>query len=357
MATIYCDEAGNSGEWLLDPEQPHFVLVSNDFGAAEAASILAHVQSNQGAEPKFKTLRKSSDGINRLIRFFSDPRLDNSRLVIHCFDKRFMVVTKMIDLVLETLQHEMGQDLYRGGANLAMSNMMHFCLPEFCGKAVTEKLFKTFVDLIRSRTDEAAQAYFLAAREAVEASVDNDFRGFLAPFADQELFHAWFDGIGPNALEPAIPALFSQMGVWGARKSERFRVIHDKSKPILATQDQFEKMMAMSGEPSMLIGYDRRKFHFPLRATSLEQGDSKEYPAIQVSDLCAGAVARFMKYKDGDVADPFTNAFVELVGHRWEFDGVMPSAAVTPKDLKTDSADVGSPIDVILDYLERRSRK
>ncbi|CAJ0807722.1 hypothetical protein P3T32_005198 [Ralstonia sp. GP73] len=357
MSTIYCDEAGNSGERLIDAEQPHFVLVSNDFGKEEATSLLSHVQSPQGAEPKFKTLRKSSDGVNRLIRFLSDPRLDNSRLVIHCFDKRFMVVTKMVDLIIETLQHEMGRDLYQGGTNLAMSNMMHFCLPEFCGKAVTEKLLEAFVNLMRTRTDESVHAYYFAAREAREASVDNDFKNFLAPFADHELFHTWFDGIGPSVLEPAIPALFSQLGVWSARKSDRFRVVHDKSKPILATQNQFEQMMATSGEPSLLVGYDRRKFHFPLRATSLEQGDSKEYPQIQVSDLCVGAVARFMKYKDSGVSDPLNDAFVELVGHHWEFDGVMPSTAVTPKDLKTDSADAGNPIDAILHYLERRSRK
>lgn len=357
MQTIYCDEAGNSGERLLDAEQPHFVLVSNDFGTEEATSLLSHVQSPQGAEPKFKTLRKSADGINRLIRFLSDPRLDNSRLVIHCFDKRFMVVTKMVDLVIETLQHEMGIDLYKGGANLAMSNMMHFCLPVFCGKEATEKLLGTFVNLIRSRTDEVVDAYYVAAKEAMEASVDSDFRNLLGPFADRDLFHTWFNGIGPNVLEPAIPALFSQIGAWGARKSDRFRVVHDKSKPILATQSQFEQMMAMSGEPSLVVGYDRRKFHFPLRATSLEQGDSKEYPQIQVSDLCVGAVARFMKYKDSGVSDPLNDAFVELVGHRWDFDGVMPRAVVTPKDLKTDSADAGNPIDAILNYLERRGRK
>jgi len=32
---VYCDEAGNSGENLLDADQPAFVLASTDFGRSE----------------------------------------------------------------------------------------------------------------------------------------------------------------------------------------------------------------------------------------------------------------------------------------------------------------------------------
>jgi hypothetical protein len=75
MTTIYCDEAGNSGANLLDPEQPCFVLASNDFSREEAESLLDHVRSAQGAEPKFTSLKKSGAGIAKLIRFLADPRL------------------------------------------------------------------------------------------------------------------------------------------------------------------------------------------------------------------------------------------------------------------------------------------
>lgn len=47
MSIIYCDEAGNTGANLLDPEQPVFVLASNDFSAEEAGNLLLHVLVEQ----------------------------------------------------------------------------------------------------------------------------------------------------------------------------------------------------------------------------------------------------------------------------------------------------------------------
>ncbi|MDE2259898.1 MAG: DUF3800 domain-containing protein, partial [Betaproteobacteria bacterium] len=289
MSIIYCDESGNSGERLLDKDQPLFVLGSNDFGKSEAISLLEHVRSPQGAEPKFKTLKRTQDGIRRLIGLFADPRLNINRVAVDVYHKRYMVVTKMVDLIAETLMHEMGEDLYRRGANIAMSNMLYYCMPAFCGEEKTDRFLQSFVDLMRSRTEAHAVAFFEAGSALVDASSNKDFKNDLRPFIEPELFNMWFDGIDQLALDPAIPALFQHINEWGKRKPDRFRVIHDGSKPVLASQDVFHSMMARDGESLTMVGYDRRKFKFPLRALSLEQGDSIEYPQIQVADLCAGA--------------------------------------------------------------------
>jgi len=50
-AAIYFDESGNSGERLIDDDQPFFMLASNDFSATEARALLEHVRSHQVAEP------------------------------------------------------------------------------------------------------------------------------------------------------------------------------------------------------------------------------------------------------------------------------------------------------------------
>ena len=127
MSELYCDEAGNSGQNLLDPEQPTFVLASTDLGRSEATELLDVVRSPQGGEPKFKTLKRTTDGVRRLTRLFTDPRLNKSRIAITAFHKRYMVVTKMVDLISETVFHGIGEDLYKRGANIAMSNMLYYC--------------------------------------------------------------------------------------------------------------------------------------------------------------------------------------------------------------------------------------
>ena len=77
----------------------------------------------------------------------------------------------------------------------------------------------------------------------------------------------------------------------------------DRSKPVLASQQQFEEMMALGNEPSMLLGYDRRKFKFPLQAISLEQGDSLDHPQLQIADICPGGIAHFIKGREAGQLD------------------------------------------------------
>jgi len=108
MTTIYCDEAGNTGANLLDPDQPFFVLASNDFSVDEANEMLGRVRSGQGGEAKFTTLKRRPEGVARLIRLLADPRLNDNRVRVEVFHKRYMIVTKLVDLVAETLIHDIG---------------------------------------------------------------------------------------------------------------------------------------------------------------------------------------------------------------------------------------------------------
>ncbi len=354
MTIIYCDESGNSGERLIDGDQPFFILASNDYGAAEAQALLEHVRSAQAAEPKFKTLKKSPDGIRRMTHFLADPRLNRFRVIVNVFHKRFMVVTKLVDLVAETLAHNMGFDLYQRGANIAMANVLYCCMPVFCGKEPTDRFLQSFVDLIRYRTDAHARAYFAAGTMMVDSSSDDDFKTDLYPFTDPRFFDSWFDVVGKMTLEPAIPALFQHINEWGKRKNSRFRVVHDRSKPVLASQGDFQSMMALTGEQSQQIGYDRRKLHFPLRATSLEQGDSSLLPQIQVADLCAGALNHFLKCQVDGRLDDLATAVRDVGCIEWVIDAVAPSTDVTPQGLGTDSADGVNPVDAIAEYFRAK---
>lgn len=354
MTLIYCDEAGNSGENLLDKNQPFFILASNDFTSSEAKQLLEHVRSPQGGEPKFKTLKKTNEGVSRLSRFFSDPRLNKHRVAANVFHKRFMVVTKMVDLIVETLAHQLGKDIYRGGMNIGMSNMLYYCLPAFCGKEATDQFLASFVDLMRNRSESHVTAYFESGKNLLENCSDDNFKETLFWFVEPKFFEHWFKGIYDLALDPAIPALFQHINTWGIRKENRFRVIHDRSKPILASEKDFHDMMAMSEEQSKMVGYDRRKFAFPLRAESLEQGDSLEHPQLQIADICAGAINHYLKSRENNPPDDLTKMIETMDCFSWIIGGVMPSTDVTPEELGTVPDDGANPVDPVVDHLYRR---
>jgi hypothetical protein len=354
MTTIFCDEAGNTGANLLDPEQPFFVLASNDFSIEEANSLLEHVRSGQGFEAKFSSLRRRPEGIARVIRLLADPRLNGSRVRIGVFHKRYMVVSKMVDLVAETLIHHVGGDLYVRGGNIAMSNVLYYCMPVFCGEALTNVFLQRFVELIRHGEAIHKDAFYAAGREMLRSCRSETFKKDLMYFTEPQLFEIWYHGFNWSALDPAIPALFHQIVEWGDKKAERFHVLHDHSKPILASQETFESMLAGSGEDSCIIGMDRRKITFPLRALSLSHGDSIQHPQLQVADLCAGAINHFYRCHISGQMDDLANAVEGLECLEWGSNFVLPQPHVTPEELGTAEASGSNSVEAMVAHLEKK---
>jgi hypothetical protein len=344
QSEIYCDEHGNTGEHLLDPEQPVFTLASDDFSAQEAGELIGRLQTQGALEVKFKTLRKTKAGWDRLIPWLFDPRLGAQRVAIFAMEKRFMVYTKMVDLVMETLMHSAGQDLYVEGANLATANYMASCVPVFCGKEPTQAMLEAFVQLIRRRQPAEVDAYVQAGQVLLAACSDDQTRDFLVPFFERELVPDWLDDMPTYLLDPAIPSLFQIIDTWGRRKVDRFEVVHDQSKPILASEAFFNQLMAEANEASRLVGYDRRQFLFPLRASRLRMGDSVAYPQLQIADVCAGLAAYWMRAKLTGKEDDLSKAFVAAGGLTWFVGGVIHSTDVTRNDLGTTGGGT-NPID------------
>ncbi len=357
MTTIYCDEAGNTGANLLDPEQPIFVLASNDFSKEEALSLLEHVSMQAGSEPKFSTLKKRPEGVAKLIRFLSDPRVNRDRVFTDASHKRFMIIAKMVDLVAETLINHRGGDLYKRGRNIAMSNMLYFCMPVYCGEDRTNALLSSFVDLIRNGPATSKAPFYEAGQRLMEATKNNRFKAELRWLTDQSLFDEWYVDFDHLALDPAIPSLFTHIAEWGNRKADRFHVLHDRSKPIHATLETFESMLAQVGEVSAEIGYDRRKIRFPLRALSLSQAESTEHPQIQIADLCAGAISHYYKCLMSNTMDELAHAVEALRCLEWGEVGLFPSKDVTPEAMGTDADGGINPVDEMAKYLDQRSRR
>lgn len=341
---IYCDENGNTGERLLDPEQPLFVLASNDYSRLEAHDLVHGLLSQSASEAKFKILKKTPAGRARLIRFLVDPRLNASRVATFVMDKRYMVFTKLVDMVMETLLNEQGVDLYLNGGNLATANMMYYVVPVFCGEDATDAMLDAFIQLVRYREAAHVQRYIEAGETLIQVCQDPETKDFLRPFFSEYMLPHWLPDQPNNALDPAIPSLFTLINTWGRRKTGRFRVIHDRSKPIIASEEFFMNMMAQANEASTLVGYDRRKFLFPLRADGLQHEDSTTYPQLQIADVCAGAIAHYLRCRHSGNMDDICYAMDASKALDWVVDAVAPSPAVTPEHLGIDDDSGSNPI-------------
>lgn len=355
-STIYADETGNSGENLLDPEQPVFVLALNDFSASEATHLLSHVASQRSGEVKFSSLKKTPSGLARLENFLSDPLLLKDRVIANWALKPYMVVTKLVDLVFETLYYNDGVDLYENAANLGLANMLFYSMPPFCGEEQTDQFLNSFVRVIWKRTESDVADYFQKAEQLIQSCNDRKFRQKLLPLGNRERFSEWFDQASTNALDPAIPSVALHMAQWSKRKQNRFDVVHDESKPVAAWKDYFALMMAADDQQPEVIGYDDRQFLFPFRAKTLTQGKSTEHPQLQVADICAGALSHWLRCSYEGKEDPLASIAEKLGCSEWVVGSLGPSKAVTPADLNAMGAHGRNPIGPIAEQFAQNSK-
>ena len=268
------------------------------------------------------------------------------------FHKKYMVVTKVVDLLVENLAHEDGIDLYRDGANIAMSNYFYFCMPGFCGEGRTTTLLRRFVEMLRSRTQRDIRRFYVAARAMYEHSTDRQFATSLAPVLASERMIGFILATNDrNSLDPAIPAFVQHCSLWGDRFGTEYDLIHDDSKPIFQQKETLEIFMSTEEEIHEL-GYDRRKFSFPLRATGIRFASSSEDPRLQVADILASATCYWAA---GHVGPPlhmeFWNGLGEANLPRFVRNVIWPSPEVSPKDLGTEFTGGTNPVDGMTAFL------
>jgi len=352
--TIFCDESGNTGPALLDAAQPVFVLASNNFTAAEAGTLLDIVRSNQAAEAKFSNLKGSPQGARRIAEFFHHALMQPERVMCSVTHKEYMVVSKIVDVIEETLAHRDGLDLYERGANIALANLHFFATRRISNPKFFSAMLTSFVDMVRHPRRDTIERFYYWARRVYE-SMPEKHRIVLGPIlASGPMIREILANNEPRSIDPAVSNAILHCSLWGDRFREEFDVVHDRSKPVYAERAGIEKFMDRTVEPKV-IGYDRRKFSFPLRARSLTFADSHQVPQLQVSDLVAGALAAHavnkISGKDAELAKTLEDAGIM----RFIANILWPSPEVDPKKLGTEEVGGINPVEYIAEHMEQRS--
>jgi len=351
---IAFDESGNTGADLTNDEQPVFALASISLSLQEVTALLAPLRGPQAAEVKFARLKRSASGRQRLTSVLASSQLNPENVVLTLVHKRFMVVAKMVDLLIEPQLHRAGRDAYKDGFNLSYANLLFFCLPTFLGETVCDDLLRRFVALFRERTLDARRRFYTLARDVVEKRTGR-FAEVVTPIlasepmVDEILQHNdWL------SLDPAIPTFFQHCALWGNRFGRRFQLVHDESKPIFQDRETLESLMSPSDE-GRWIGYDRRSFVFPLKAESIVFGRSQDDARLQLADLVASAGAHWATR----VGAPGTQAGFskELAAagiDRFLAGGLWPTDDLTPEELGTVHTGGVETIERMTDFLSRR---
>ncbi|ENM3882828.1 DUF3800 domain-containing protein [Vibrio cholerae] len=337
VPNIYLDESGNTGSNLLDDDQPVFTLASCQLSDDDTEKLIGLVGSNAQHELHFKRLKRSKAGQDGIVRLIGSKLINPSAVKINLFHKRFMIVSKIVDTLIEHMLYLRGEDLYINGQNIALSNMLYCCLTVFCDDDKVDKMMSAFIIMLKNKDSESIEAFYSSVEEVQSSSTHDPFKIDIQQILDtKDIIDDALNGIDKTTLDPSIPALFAQCIQWGKDYPRGFHLLHDDSQTLEKQADMFALFMDWTQE-SVEVGYDRRKYELPLKGKSLKFVDSKAHPQIQIADILASGFAYWAAgIARGEKEDYL---FLELdklnldrfIGHN----KIWPTLDVDPKDLGT----------------------
>lgn len=334
---IFFDESGNTGVNLLDPDQPIFTLGSCNISQANAISALSLTGSKSPSEAHFKTLRRRKSGQDGIIRLLKSKYVSTENVKVFVIDKRFMLTSKIVDILIESWSHARGIDLYKHGQNLSLSNVYYFCMPTFCGEERTDEMLAKFIKMIKVQDTESIDNFYESIELLKESCVNDSFKSTLDRIiVTKEDIESILEDTKKSTLDPSIPSLFKHCIEWGKLYPSGYYIKHDDSKPIAEQQELFNKFMDIS-KVTEVFGYDRRAFELPIKAKSLTFHSSEEYPQLQIADIVASASAYYVNcLKRNDTEDYLFKELQRIKIDRYFKDMVIwPTTGVTPEEMGT----------------------
>ena len=346
---LYFDESGYTGEDLINKVQPVFVLASTILDDSEAHAISKDIfKGVQAPELKHSTLRKTASGQKRVLDFLQALKQFPNKAGTNISHKLYELVCMLVEWWVEPYAYQDGIDLYDRGANIGLSNLIYVTLLSVEGEAFLQKHLGNFQEMMRNRTPESFTIFCQALRHDYDRSDKLVQDVLLWPVEGcMRLGHKHLLGLPDHILDISMTTAASTVNYWRQKTDSQFEVIHDKSSAMAKDQWLWDQLVNPAIEPA-IVGYDRRKWHFPLGVLSTSFEDSAKSLQIQLTDILAGSTAEWCASRaDENRKSDYTEALKEAGIAGFVIGGGWPSTDVTPEELGTDTENAGNPLDLI----------
>lgn len=293
MATIYFDESGQTGAHLFDPQQPCFTLGSTDLTEVEAADIIRRCfPREQGDEIKSKSIMKSASGRAGFLAFAEEVGRIPERFFAVRMDKRFAIIAKMVDNLVEPMLRDQGYDFYADNYAARYANMAYYALDTILGRPALDPLLAAYNAFARSPEAGSMAALARLLAETAETAPYGSGRFLAQMQAGAEQFGDLHDiAKFEDSNDLHVTAAVQSMSFWQDRHSDDFEVVHDESIHFFDREERW-RMMTDPSLPATVIDLGSKRLTLPIRVASTVSARSHECPPLQVADLIAGFVTR-----------------------------------------------------------------
>lgn len=311
VTNIYFDESGNTGTQLLDPQQPYFTTGSTDIPDDEAADIIKRCFPRyKGGEIKSKEILKRGQGRQAFLSFAREVGRLPERFVATKINKRFTVLCKMVDHLVEPVLHAAGYDFYKDDYAARYANMAYYAFENFLNKEASTALFKAYNDLARfPDTDRlgtlrtALQNAKSNAPEGTEVFLDSMVEG------TNQLDDAGLESLD-DSNDIHVTSLVSSMGHWQSRYTGSFAVFHDESMHFFSRSRRWSEMTDPSQPAQVIQVGEKKTLTLPISVVSTTSTLSHQCASVQLCDLIAGFVSRVYASQNAEF-QAFVHAAVE----------------------------------------------
>lgn len=288
LPTVYADETHNTGENLNDSDQPVFVVAGVHLDDAFATELVEKVQSTlqRGAgEPKYSRLSRRPKSRSTLIEIFSE--LPDNNVKVFVANKKFMTVSKIVDLGIESLAYSEGYNMHADESARALAHLVSLTAHTVGDGSKFDTVLSLFVLAILKQDTSTAYQYQAAAEEylgTVSSEAVHLLETALLP-ADgwlAALVKARQTGEHPDTLDPAIPALVALCWEFSDLLGP-IHLIHDDSSVISRNRDTLLKVGELP-DPA-----DPTRRMKPIGVAEISFASSHSVPQLIVADWIAGA--------------------------------------------------------------------
>jgi len=260
-----------------------------------------------------------------MLRFAQELSDLQHRVFVWAIDKKFCVLTKLVDFLIEPLVRAEGYDFYANGYAPRFVNHFYAGL-KFEG---TQELYDATVTIYdnfarspsHSTLDKMQRAYRMMATSAPE---ELRFYYELAALGAIRFEHFHDLSTFGNSNEIQLTSVLASVSYWRQRCSDDFELFHDASSNFFRQASTWGAITRDDVEPQMHPLADGSFVEFPLRVCRTISCNSAEHRAIQFCDLLAGLCAKSLKREADDENRSFMNDLLDAGLGQINSNGIRP---------------------------------
>mgnify|MGYP000382542730 CR=1 FL=1 len=356
MTPLYIDESGHTGGDLLNETQPLLIVASLRLAEDRVSQLYAPLRAaTQAPEVKYANLSKYRGGQTAIIEFIRKLDANHSTFIFQLMHKRFALLGKLLDAIMEPVWYATGRDFYQEGRNLGFLNVL-FMTSRSLAPAQLDAVLEALRPVFARADPQSIAKLSTALRDlaACDSGLARLVRAIEEAIAFRNRIPGGWSDLSKTDLQIQLPALVSVISAWNEDVPEDLLILTDESKEL---RSAFDDLMALSDqtEPAVIEHGSGRRMGFPLRIHDVRFCDSASTPGIQLADVAAGAVNHVAMVMNELIPTvPGYSDSLEKVISQWErIQQLFPMPHFTPQELRREGYNGSRVLDAAKALIEK----